>query len=181
MRNDWLQTRSNIVPVSFSVCQRASLYMRTRYTDRNLMPEVYSRNYSVVLLSTGGLFQDRRSVPRADLLQVHLVAWLVGWKLYCGLSNTQIHKYKFTNTQILPITKFQKYSTCSIFLASTDAQQVMRVTESLIVSRFYWWEYLLEIRLMWLWWVRMPDDHNECDDPDEHEDHDDCDDNEDED
>ena len=26
----------------------------TRYTDRNLVPEVFSHNYSVVLLSTGG-------------------------------------------------------------------------------------------------------------------------------
>ena len=39
-------------------------------------------------------------------------------KWYSGLSDTQIHKYKFTNTQIQYMTKWQKYSTCAIFLNS---------------------------------------------------------------
>ena len=101
-QDDWLHPRSDVVPVSFSVCQRASLYMRTRYTDRNLMPEVYSRNYSVVLLSTGGLFHEQTCSR---------FTWLLGW-LFVTMPEVKA-KYKFTNTQILPMTKFQKYSTCS--------------------------------------------------------------------
>jgi hypothetical protein len=192
--------------------------MRTRYIDRNLMSEVYSRNYSVVILSTGGLFHEQTCSRFTRLL---------GW-LFVTMPEVKA-KYKFTNTQILPMTKFQKYSTCScvkyllqcygvhgngeknhsfnhstpstcggissswcreesimalprmrmsdslpnswlvaspssepllrardetrsftstcsIFLASTDAQQAMWVTESLIVNRLYWWELRIPSR-----------------------------------
>ena len=37
-------------------------------------------------------------------------------KWYSGLSNTQIHKYKYANTQIQQMTKCLKDPTCGIFL-----------------------------------------------------------------
>ena len=37
-------------------------------------------------------------------------------KLYSYLSNAQIHKYKYTNTQIQHMMKYQKDPICGIFL-----------------------------------------------------------------
>ena len=111
-------TGCKLVPTSFRCrsrfAQTASLYMRTRYTDRNLMSEVYFHNYSVVLLSTGGLFQDRRSVPRADFLQVHLVAWLVVCHYARSKSQIQIHKY--TNIAYDEVSEILNMFVCEIFI-----------------------------------------------------------------
>ena len=43
-------------------------------------------------------------------------------KWYSHVSNVQIHKYKYTNTQIQHMTKCQKDPTCSIFLKKRIVQ-----------------------------------------------------------
>ena len=107
-------------------------------------------------------------------------------KWYSGLSDIQIHKYKFTKPQIQPVMKCRKYPTCIIFLKSqrfkdikhdildcqihkytnTNAQiQKYKFTKTQIHKYSIWQNDRNTQHMLYFWIAGVKNDNLKCSDP----------------